>query len=254
MRDDMARVLVGRPRLGPRVRIKRAKLHQNPCRSVDDTMRRDPMSRGRGTKDLNENLAPLVRYLGSQLGRPWDKVYSEICERLRPTSTVQQHVRDHLEDYVVIHTWMEGGEVHGHYPGHLPVVLSRPGAWRVFYVDPRDGELREQEHAPWPRYRADEPDPEVRWDGAWRQLRRIDGVWYAFRLAPIPDGANDRFCLRDRFLGRMLEDLLRNAETNDALLRAYGRPGVFAAEKRQLGKRELRKVGKLPVGRKRVKS
>jgi hypothetical protein len=234
------------------VRIKRSKLHQNPCRSADDTLRRDPMSRGRGTKNLNENLAPLVRYLRTQVGRPWDKVYSEICERLRPTSAVQQHVRDHLEDFLVIHTWMEAGEVHGRYPGHLPVVLSRPGIWRAFYVDPRNRVLREQDHAPWPRDRTEEPDPDVRWDGAWRQLRRIDGVWYAFRLAPIPDGTHDRARLRDRLLGRMLEDLLHNAETNDVLLRAYGRPGVFAAEKRQLGKRELRNLGKLPVGLKPV--
>jgi hypothetical protein len=252
MRDDMARVLVGRPRRGPRVRIKRTKVHQNPCRSVDDTLRRDPMSRGRGTKYLNENLSPLVRYLRSQLGRPWNKVYSEICERLRPTSTVQQHVRDHLEDFVVIHTWMDDGEVHGCHRWHRPEVLSRPGGLGYFYVDPRNGVLREQEHEPWRRDQGEEPDPDVRWDGAWRQLRRIDGVWYAFRLAPIPDGVNHRAGLRDRFLRRTLEDLVRSAETNDALLRAYGRPGVFAAEKRQLGKRELRKLGKLPVGRKRV--
>ena len=60
-------------------------------------MRRGQQHRG-GLKLLNENLAPLRRYLERQVGRPWDKVYSEIAEGLRVASTVQRHVRDHLRD------------------------------------------------------------------------------------------------------------------------------------------------------------
>ena len=52
---------------------------------------------------LNENLAPLQRYLARQVGRPWNKIYAEIAEHLKPTSTVQQHVRDHLKDFVQLH-------------------------------------------------------------------------------------------------------------------------------------------------------
>lgn len=54
------------------------------------------------TKSLNEKLAPLRRYLVRQVGRPWDKVYSEISANLKATNAVQQHVRDHLEDYVAM--------------------------------------------------------------------------------------------------------------------------------------------------------
>ncbi len=65
---------------------------------------REPMRGPAKTKWLNENLAPLKRFLGKQVGRPWDKVYSEIAENLKPTSTVQQHVRDHIEDFVALKT------------------------------------------------------------------------------------------------------------------------------------------------------
>jgi hypothetical protein len=51
-------------------------------------------------KELNENLSPLRRYLERQVGRPWNKVYSEIAEHLRPDNVVQQHVRDHLRNFV----------------------------------------------------------------------------------------------------------------------------------------------------------
>jgi hypothetical protein len=40
-------------------------------------------------KALNENLAPLRRYLLKQIGRPWNKVFSEICQNLRVDSVVQ---------------------------------------------------------------------------------------------------------------------------------------------------------------------
>lgn len=249
MREDMDRVLVGRPRGGARLRLKRCKRHQNPCRWPDDTLRREPMSHGRGTKYLNENLAPLERYLRSQLGRPWDEVYSEICGRLRPTSAVQQHVRDHLQDYVAVRTRLEGRRVLGHTRWSALAVLNRPGhGFPHFYVGPLTGLLRERPRKRWRRCR-EQLDPDVRWDGPWRQLRRIGGVWYAFHLAPLPDAAGEQAQLRDRFLGRPLPELAGMA---DALVAAYGRPGVFAAEKRQLSKRELRRIDGLPKGRKRV--
>jgi hypothetical protein len=69
---------------------------------------------GSDLRELNENLAPLKRFLRKQVGRPWNKVYSEISERLRSTSAVQQHVRDHVWDYVERHaTIAEDGRVYG---------------------------------------------------------------------------------------------------------------------------------------------
>ena len=244
MREDMARVLVDRPRRGMRRRMKRRKLHQGQVRRPEETLRREPMSRGRGTKWLNENLAPLERYLRSQVGRPWDKVYSEICEGLRPTSAVQQHVRDHLADFVVVKTWHEDGEIVGQLRWGSPVILTRSEYGPKFYVAPRTGLLLERRRVR--RRRRELPDPSVRWDGPWRQLRRIDSVWYALRLSPIPIDPGERAWTRDRLLGRSLEDLLRTPRTDGPLSRAYGRDGVFAAEKRQLSKRELRRLRALP--------
>jgi len=34
--------------------------------------------------------------------QPWNKVYSEIAAHLRVDSTVQQHVRGHLRDFVAV--------------------------------------------------------------------------------------------------------------------------------------------------------
>jgi hypothetical protein len=53
------------------------------------------------TKGLNENLAPLRRFLVSRVGRSWDTVYSEIRTRLSPRNTIDMHVWQHLFDYVL---------------------------------------------------------------------------------------------------------------------------------------------------------
>ena len=83
-----------------------------------------------------------MRFLRSRLGRPWDQVFSEICAGLDTGSTVKQHVRLHIEDYVIAPIsigrqgeWMFRGEV-----------LERPNRWgrrRLFFVDPRDGILKD---------------------------------------------------------------------------------------------------------------
>ena len=109
MRHDMARVLVTRPRLGGKVRRK------GRAYPMEDLPSRVGMKRGLALakadkKTLNEHLQPLRRYLHGQVGRPWDKVWSDIAAGLRVTSTVQQHVRDHVFDFVAKDVFLRGGE------------------------------------------------------------------------------------------------------------------------------------------------
>src|SRR4051812_29056576 len=97
MRHDMAKVIVERPRHGGGAKYPRAAFRSDSHRQMEDHPRRTSAKRpwmefGRGQKHLNENLAPLRRYLRSQVGRPWDKVYSEIRERINPDSAVQLHI------------------------------------------------------------------------------------------------------------------------------------------------------------------
>jgi hypothetical protein len=100
MRDDMARVIVERPRI-PAYKARKGRQRDLDNLPSHEGMRRGAALRG-DRKTLNENLKPLRRYLEKLVGRPWDKVYSEIAEHLRVSSTVQQHVRDHLKDFVAV--------------------------------------------------------------------------------------------------------------------------------------------------------
>jgi hypothetical protein len=77
MREDMYKVIVERPRRGKDGYAAAARLrndHSGPTRLRTRA--------GYGYHSLNENLTPLRGYLRAQFGRPWDKVFSEICANI----------------------------------------------------------------------------------------------------------------------------------------------------------------------------
>src|SRR4051812_15053885 len=104
MREDMAKVIVERPRHGGGVKYPRGSFYGRKRLAMEEWAQRESVGRPwagrRGEKHLNENLAPLRRFLRSSLGRPWDNVYSEICQRINRNSAVQLHIWQHLVAYV----------------------------------------------------------------------------------------------------------------------------------------------------------
>src|ERR1700760_2116860 len=103
MRPDMFKVIVERPRGGGGWATKQRIVWNDDRTKV-------PMNRNR-SKSLNENLAPLRRFLRRSVGRPWNAVFSEICEGLSVRNPVQKHVRDHLKDLVLLHTFERDGKL-----------------------------------------------------------------------------------------------------------------------------------------------
>ena len=183
MREDMAKVIVERPRIKPR-NCRKGRAQAFESLPAHEGMRRGHAWRGE-RKELNENLAPLRRYLARQVGRPWSKVYSEIAAHLRVDSAVQQHVRDHLRDFVVvaprrdIHDWR---------------TTFRGGLWwQKFYVDPVTDLLCRTDRLPEERARQrakrNRPRPPVERLALSddRELRLIKGLWYELQLAPLPE-------------------------------------------------------------------
>jgi hypothetical protein len=181
MRPDMSHVIVERPRL------RDGRTRKGRPRPADDLPHHEGMRRphivGGSAKRLNENLAPLRRYLERQIGRPWDQVYSEISVCLRADNAVQQHVRDHLRDFVAVT------------PRRLARTWRSTGAsWHQrFYVDPEDGILKRTDALPEEKaHRRARPQraaaPSDRLSLAPdRELRQIAGLWYEVQLAEMPE-------------------------------------------------------------------
>ena len=134
MRSDMSKVIVERPRRGGgRDRKRRS------AREFEDMPSKQSMKRAHtDLKDLNENLSPLKRYLRKNVGRPWDKVFSEICKNIRVDNTVQKHVRSHVYHYVERNVIVEGKEI------FTRGILGVCELWNGdLYVCPKSGLLKE---------------------------------------------------------------------------------------------------------------
>ena len=144
MRDDMDKLLVERPRYRfGGIRYPRGQLKSRYEKMGElDCVRRESMGGRYREKWFNENLRPLERFLRSNVGRPWNKVYSEMARHLKPNSTVQRHVFVHLWHMVARRVEERDGEL-WHLGEWGPRRIGEH-RWRgQFYVCPRSGLLRE---------------------------------------------------------------------------------------------------------------
>jgi hypothetical protein len=249
MRDDMHEVIIERPRWGSRMRHarrtrrddpKRASLHDPESLPFRIGLKRAARLTG-VSKMLNENLAPLKRFLGRQVNRPWDKVWSEISAHLKSSSAVQQHVRDHVEDFVAHRTVSRDGEIWASRRGCLMrlVDCSQP-----FYVDPRTGILRRNAH--YRRYarrrreqaaaQARERQHRMREIGPLAQLHRLKGCWWEVTLAPIPRAPRGQYAAYS-------DVVIAAAMTTLPAPELYGREGLYAVARRQLKSAEIAQLG-----------
>ena len=245
MREDMFKVIVERPRL---VNSNGYSRDGRKFRNDENAPSRLGMKRGytQRPKWLNENLAPLKRYLEQQVDRPWNKVYSDIRATIDARSTVKQHILQHIRDFVAIDTdWMEtpdGGTVliRGRWPCKDTLLND---ANIELFVHPRTGILLRNRHfVSWDRrvrkQRATEKARESvdrRDIGAYRELRRIGGIWYDVTLGLLPMPrvqAND-----------IVYDACWDAVRREWVSRQHGDADTYAISKRQLGAQALKKYG-----------
>jgi hypothetical protein len=240
MRSDMFEIIIERPRIncarGGRLKGRKAELARG---RAELSPRTEPMSINRGTKYLNENLAPLRRFLERSVGRPWDAVRSEIAEHIAARSAVQKHVLDHVKQMVETSPVILDGRPHdpnGSGPRrdrYTPLASYRRYG---FYVCPRTGLLK---LAPPLSRKAPPPTPDVRPLGEMVEARRIEGVWYLVTLAKVPtDSKVWKDCYDVIVKARLAEPSMMG--WNGGLKQAHGRTDQYAVAKRQLSKREIR--------------
>jgi hypothetical protein len=235
MRADMAKVIVERPRHGSGLASK-GKGYDRARRRLawDEQPRREGMKRrSGGGRFFNEHLGPLVRFLRSRVGRPWDGVFSEICQHINRDSVVQDHVRDHVDDLVVTRVLLvdgvpcyNGGRFHAR-----PIAGSRFSA--QFYVCPATGILKALKRRR-PQKQPVRTHPPVK-AGADLVCLYRDGRWHLVRVVPLPgDAWRDLSDKEDVWLGRPVRHL-----PEPTARETYG-AAVYAVSQRRLGKKELR--------------
>lgn len=189
------------------------------------------------------------------MGRPWAKVWSEICANLSVTSTVQQHVRGHIEDFVAFTgVTRRDGQV---------LVLRRWGgpkpleeSWFEYWVDPATGILlrnrrlrthRMKRKAHQAEWRGNLRKRMVECDARHQYHLLDDGAWWEVILEEEPTVP-----AKPNHLSRVLNGKPIARPFVDVVLQAglstlprhelYGRFGVYATDKRQISRAEAKRL------------
>jgi hypothetical protein len=254
MRNDMYKVIVERPRSwkgGDRSAVQRRD-------DLDGPMHLG-MRAGYAGRFLNENLAPLRRYLRAQVGRPWNKVRSEISAGIDRRNTVQQHIYQHIDDFIAIDVDIRDGRL---------VDLRSPdrygtrfrGLSQELYVDPHSGLIRvNKEYRAW-RDRIDEQREQEQAQLIARRrilndrtvLLRLDDLWFEVTLAQLPPdrvvereigGERKRKVVVERRYDIVLRREVSRYDESVERERVYGSRELYAVSKRQLSKREMKAHG-----------
>ena len=147
---------------------------------------------------------------------------------------MQDHVRDHVFDFVAVHTVLIDGvpcSAEGRTYG-LPLQSYRR---QQFYVCPRSGLLKRVKRVKQPQQQTQRRMPVVRVDDSHRCMF-LEGRWYLVTLHPFPNnGIADMWTLekKDVALNRWI--------TRKEALGLYG-VAAHAVDRRLLGKREMRQL------------
>jgi len=124
-------------------------------------------------------IGPLQRFLHSNVGRPWDDVYSEMKQSLDSRKVTGRHIFEHVEWEVELHPVIgEDGKIYKSYPHYS----ERP-LLQGLYVDPRTGLLcwaEQEEFAP--------PPPEITYipHTKFSGDLKIDGIWHFITFKAKP--------------------------------------------------------------------
>ncbi len=230
----MHKVVIERPRWnpGPGKHGRRANLPDELLPKFEGIKR--PHSCRKGLTDL---LGPLRRWLQSQVGRPWNDVYSEACAVIKPDSIIRAHIKTHMLQFVERHTFMHNGKVcvidtDYRSRGIIPIEERRYG-WNLFFVHPETGVLEvipRKSRSYWKSQEPKEPET-LRWLNNSLALQNIRGLWYECHYVR-PDGV--KVVVYDHALERFLrrEELTRHRSRY-----------LLCIRKRQLSRKELREFG-----------
>jgi hypothetical protein len=195
MREDMYKVIVERPRRGGGVQGDGRNWRNSRDRGAHLGMQRGYASR----KWLNENLAPLKRWLHKQVHRPWDGVYSELSQGIDRRNPVQAHIYQHLDQFVerecrlfdgVVMVWRNGPPPAAWVPvrEHSSIELFVHPVTGILLPNRGQHQARRRQREQWAQRRTDRSCAEYHVIDHATQWHRVDGCWFEVTLAPLPSG------------------------------------------------------------------
>lgn len=196
MRDDFAKVLVERPRLGHERSFGEQRHRKNFKDNELYFGGREPMKKRYDSysdrKQFNEHLNPLRGWLRSVVGKPWDKSYSELRKKFDARSTINNHILEHLWWYVEKDAVLQDGKVvvlNTYSHEYEPISNSTS----EYYICPKDGTLKRSNKKSFKTIRRDRDSARAEAEArvfrvldSTHHLHLMNGVWFVFEIKELP--------------------------------------------------------------------
>lgn len=236
MRRDMGKIITERERHGssnPSMKYRQSIRWQGFDADYEGPKRAKASSQGQygfNHKEFTDVLGPIYRFLRSQVGRPWNKIYGEMCAVLDKRKVTHKHVFDHAMQYVERDRVYKGTDglfyVKGRYTwkaNDVPI--------NGLFVDPRTGILRSQKvkEKAGPKKPVDEIK---RPDGKY--YKKILGIWYLCDIKKLDPW--EVVGMRPSKYDYLPAEKIYRKDLKSI-------PHEIVENKRQLGKRELKELG-----------
>lgn len=252
MRKDMIKLVTERERR----KSWKGKIKLRVYRDIEDAPDKEPIRRlYKDKKEFTDNISPLIRYLQSKIGCPWDHVYHEICSSLKIRTSQGNHIRDHVDFLVKENVNIIHGVV---YNKHW--IKLRPGD---MYVHPESKLLTVVPVCVKKRQEKKKDKPPVRDLGeSLISYEKIDGIWYEVKLTKMMFQAVVTYTGPDVFAHRVttfvhplhvysssrwyaIPDKVYSGKTG-TIIRAYPKDGSYNAlmvsGKTQLSKKAIKEL------------
>ena len=250
MRKDMKKVIISRSRKSGDCHKVRKKINisdLNEDGDIDDlypnkiSAKKDAVGPKGYPKTQTDLLGPMRRYLQKQVGRPWNEIWSEICEDNQ--DFMGDHLKGHIQREVVTNCYFdEDGRIINK-ENHKEVGYYSSS---LFFVHPETGLLEVAEHRPYKRkypglniYKIDN-----------QEYHKHEGIWYRV----VTDGYEKYWKTRSypyRTLSCWIagEDVFCNGNiftthVHNHIFNRYGMP-VICVWKQQANSRECKILNKM---------
>ncbi|MDZ8257945.1 hypothetical protein [Nostoc sp. ChiQUE01b] len=228
----LSEIVIERPRGGRRISLKKVtgfkkQLYKITQDAIQDGLLNPYLIKPTNkSKYLSDHLGPLRRFLRSKVGQPWNDVYSQLCQRLDPSTMAGQHVIDHVWDYVERHVEIiDGGFYSKPYQGYRTQLdVSHRDR---FYIHPETGILCAAEKIPRKQKQKQEQTDIVIIDN-YHQYQKLNEIWYliTFKYFPPPPT-------------HYVTDVVKGIIHRSAAI-MYRNRMIYAVRKQQCNKKEIR--------------
>ncbi|MBE9137681.1 hypothetical protein IQ254_10720 [Nodosilinea sp. LEGE 07088] len=230
----LAEIVIERPRRGMRMSSRKLKggkkrlCQLTKVASEDGLLSPYLIKPWQKTKYFSDHLGPLRRWLRSQVGQPWNAVYSKLCRRLDTSTLAGQHILSHVWDYVERYVEMIDGVLYckPEWGGFKPLESHYRDR---FYVHPETGLLCVVQKVPRKQKDRKQERDRIVID-RHHQYRQLDEIWYLVTFADFPvNGAET------------VTDILQGEITWQQAIIFQG-DRIYAVSKRQCNKKTLRLI------------